>query len=469
MSQVRVRFAPSPTGYLHVGGARTALFNYLYARKTGGKFILRIEDTDIERSEKVFEEQLISALKWLGLDWDEGPDIGGEVGPYRQSERIHIYHEYAQKLIENGMAYEVYAYPEEIEQLREKLLAESKAPHYTREMLEVYNTPERKKEYEEKGLRPAIYFAMPRKDFIINDIVKGEVLFKAGSVGDFALLRSNGMPTYNYACVVDDGLMKITHVLRGDDHLSNTVKQVALYEAFGWSTPVFGHVSMILGPDGSKLSKRHGATSVEEFKSKGYIPEALVNFLALLGWSHPEGKEILTKEQLIESFSLERLVKNPAIFNPEKLRWMNAEHIRMKDIKELVKIAKPFLKREVDDAYLEKVLHVVKDRIEELSQLSELTDFFFDRPDQLPEKTPEAIETYKILLSELEKLQDWNKEFIYAAFKSATKSAKLKGKEFYMTLRLILTGKSEGPELIDILEILGKNEVIERINMYLMG
>lgn len=467
MSEVRVRFAPSPTGYLHVGGARTALFNYLYARKTGGKFILRIEDTDLERSEKVFEEQLISALKWLGLEWDEGPDIGGQYGPYRQSERVHLYHEYAQKLIEEGKAYEVYAYPEEIEQLREKLLSEGKAPHYTREMLESYNTPERKKEYEEKGLRPAVYFSMPRKDYVINDVVKGEVVFKAGSVGDFALLRSNGMPTYNYACVIDDGLMKITHVLRGDDHLSNTVKQVALYEAFGWPTPVFGHVSMILGPDGSKLSKRHGATSVEEFKSRGYLPEALVNFLALLGWSHPEGKEILTKQELIESFSLERLVKNPAIFNPEKLKWMNSEHIRMKSMDELVKIAKPFLQKDVDDEYFAKILHAVKDRIEELSQLPELTDIFFEKPHQLPEKTPEAIETYTNLLSELKKIEKWDKDSIYAAFKTAMKSAKLKGKDFYMTLRLVLTGKTEGPELIDILEILGKDEVIERISLYL--
>ncbi|MCX7654658.1 MAG: glutamate--tRNA ligase [Fervidobacterium sp.] len=466
MSEVRVRFAPSPTGYLHVGGARTALFNYLYARKMNGKFILRIEDTDIERSEKIFEEQLMSALRWLGLDWDEGPDVGGEYGPYRQSERAHLYQEYAQKLIDQGIAYEVYAYPEEIEQLRERLLAEGKAPHYTREMLEPYNTAERKREYEAKGLRPAVYFSMPRKDYVLHDIVKGEVVFKAGSVGDFALLRSNGMPTYNYACVIDDGLMKITHVLRGDDHLSNTVKQVALYEAFGWSTPVFGHVSMILGPDGSKLSKRHGATSVEEFKARGYLPEALVNFLALLGWSHPEGREILTKFELIESFSLERLVKNPAIFNPDKLRWMNAEHIRMKDLKELTVIAKDFLKRSVSDEYFEKILHAVRDRLEELSQLPELTEFFFERPSIVVEKSVEAVETYRMLVQELEKLDQWTKEEIYLAFKNAMKGARLKGKEFYMTLRLILTGKTEGPELIDIIEILGKSEVIARIKNF---
>jgi len=463
---VRVRFAPSPTGYLHVGGARTALFNYLFARKMGGKFILRIEDTDLERSERIFEEQLIAALRWLGLDWDEGPDVGGPYGPYRQSERVEIYQEYARKLVDEGKAYEVYAYPEEIEALRERLLAEGKAPHYTREMLEVYTTEERKREYKEKGLRPAIYFSMPRKDYVVHDVVKGEVYFKAGSVGDFALMRSNGMPTYNYACVIDDGLMKITHVLRGDDHLSNTVKQIALYEALGWPVPVFGHVSMILGPDGSKLSKRHGATSVEEFRNRGYLPEALVNFLALLGWSHPEGKEILTKEELIQSFSLERLVKNPAIFNPEKLRWMNAEHIRMKTVDELIGIARQFIGRNVDEERLRKVVLSIRDRIEEFSELPELTRFFFERPENLPERTTEAVETYTTLLGELEKLETWTKETIYAAFKNAMKSAKLKSKEFYMSLRLILTGRTEGPELIDILEVLGKEETVARIRRF---
>jgi len=260
--------------------------------------------------------------------------------------------------------------------------------------------------------------------------------------------------------------MKITHVLRGDDHLSNTVKQVALYEAFGWPTPIFGHVSMILGPDGSKLSKRHGATSVEEFKSRGYLPEALVNFLALLGWSHPEGKEILSKDELISSFTLDRLVKNAAIFNPEKLKWMNAEHIKMKDIDELVRISRQFINVDINDEKLRKILIALKDRIEELSQLPEMADFFFHKPTNLPEKAPEAIETYDNLCLELDKIEEWNQENIYAAFKNVMKSAKLKGKNFYMTLRQILTGRIEGPELIDIIEILGKDEVVARIKAF---
>lgn len=470
---VRVRFAPSPTGYLHVGGARTALFNYLFARKTGGKFILRIEDTDLERSERIFEERLIEALRWLGLDWDEGPDVGGPRGPYRQSERVEIYQNYAKKLVSEGKAYEVFAFPEEIENLREQLLREGVPPHYDRNMLEVYNTPQRRAEYAARGLQPAIYFSMPRKDYLVSDVVKGEVHFKAGSVGDFAILRSNGMPTYNYACVIDDGLMGITHVLRGDDHLSNTVKQLALYEALGWPTPIFGHVSMILGPDGSKLSKRHGATSVEEFRDRGYLPEALLNFLALLGWSHPDGKEILSKDELISSFSLERLVKNPAIFNPEKLKWMNGEYIRMKDLCQLTELAKPFLRPLIGETYdetkLQKVLQTVRERVGELSELPSLTEFYFRRPVCNVPRTAEAVESYAVLVSELEKVDNWTRETLQGAFKVTLKVSKLKGRDFYMTLRQILTGRTEGPELVDVLDVLGKDETLARLRDFLQA
>lgn len=325
---VRVRFAPSPTGFLHVGGARTALFNYLFARRFNGIFVLRIEDTDIARSERIFEKNLMDSLRWLKIQWDEGPDVGGPYGPYRQSERLHIYREYAEKLVRENKAYRVYAYPEEIEQLREELLSKNLPPHYTREMFDRFATKERIREYEEKGIQPAIYFSMPRKTIVHNDLIKGQVVFTEGSVGDFALLRSNGMPTYNFACVVDDMLMKITHVIRGDDHLPNTVKQLAIYEAFGVEPPQIGHVSMILGPDGKKLSKRHGATSVEEFRARGYLPEAVVNYLALLGWSPPDAQEIMSMEEMIEKFSIERVSKNPAIFDPGKLKWMNGHYIR---------------------------------------------------------------------------------------------------------------------------------------------
>lgn len=462
---VRVRFAPSPTGFLHVGGARTALFNYLFARKENGKFILRIEDTDIERSREDYEKKLIDALRWLGIDWDEGPDVGGDHGPYRQSERINIYHEVAEYLVKKEKAYYVYAYPEEIEKIREQLLKEKKAPHYTEEMFEEFNTPERRKEYESKGLKPAVFFKMPRKDFILNDIVKGEVIFKEGSIGDFVLLRSNGLPTYNFACVVDDSLMEITHVIRGDDHLSNTLRQLAIYEALQKKPPKFAHVSMILGPDGKKLSKRFGATSVEEFRDKGYLPQALANYLVLLGWSHPEGKEILSKEEMIEAFSLDRLSKNPAIFDPAKLRWMNAYYIRSLETEELVKISKPFLEKigyQADKKYIAEILDMVKDRLEVLEELPCLVEYFFKDPEPTPIHGDLMKRTFEKLLEELEKI-DWEKNNIVEAFKKTVKDMKIKAKDFYMTLRIILTGREEGPELVRLVPALGKEKVIKRL------
>ncbi|MBC7122929.1 MAG: glutamate--tRNA ligase, partial [Pseudothermotoga sp.] len=363
---VRVRFAPSPTGFLHVGGARTALFNHLFARHFNGTFVLRIEDTDIARSERIFEEKLMDSLRWLKIQWDEGPDIGGPFGPYRQSERLHIYREYAEKLVKENKAYRVYAYPEEIEQLRKELLSKNLPPHYTREMFDRFATRERIREYEEKGLEPAIYFSMPRKTIVHNDLIKGQVVFTEGSVGDFALLRSNGMPTYNFACVVDDMLMKITHVIRGDDHLPNTVKQLAIYEAFGVEPPQIGHVSMILGPDGKKLSKRHGATSVEEFRARGYLPEAVVNYLALLGWSPPDAQEIMSMEEMIEKFSIDRVSKNPAIFDPGKLRWMNGYYIRKADARRIVELLIPYIELRgwscTSKEWLENVFLCVRDR-----------------------------------------------------------------------------------------------------------
>ncbi|ABR29943.1 glutamyl-tRNA synthetase [Thermosipho melanesiensis] len=471
---VRLRFAPSPTGYLHVGGARTALFNFLYARKMKGSFILRIEDTDLERSQKEYEEGLINALKWLGLEWDEGPDVGGDFGPYRQSERLEIYWKYARKLIEEGKAYEVYAYPEEIEKLREKLLAQGKAPHYTREMLQQFTTPERIKEYEKKGLKPAIYFEMPRKEYVLNDIVKGRVIFKKGTVGDFAIIRSNGVPIYNFACVIDDHLMNITHVLRGDDHLSNTVKQIALYEAFNWETPEFGHVSMILGPDAKKLSKRHGATSVEEFRDRGYLPQAVVNFLALLGWSHPEGKEIMNLNELIDAFSLDRLGKNPAIFDPKKLRWMNAEHFRNLSEDKMLDVSRKYLLKFVTEDEIDsrkdwfiRLLKSIKDRIEELSEIPNLVEFFFLEPDVTVDLSDEVKEVYLRLIEEFEEVEEWNEKNILNSFKAAMKGSKVKGKEFYMKLRIVLTGREEGPELIDVVYLLGKENIIKRLKKHL--
>ncbi len=457
---MRVRFAPSPTGYLHVGGARTALYNYLFARKEGGRFVLRIEDTDVQRSRREYEERLIDSLKWLGLDWDEGP--------YRQSERLDLYREVSRRLIEEGKAYEVYAYPEEIEKIKEELLRSGKPPHYTQEMLKVYNTPERRKEYRERGLKPAIFFKMPRRDFSFVDAVKGEITFKSGSIGDFVLMRSNGLPTYNFACVVDDSDMGITHVIRGDDHLSNTLRQLAIYEALGKEPPVFAHVSMILGPDGSKLSKRHGSTSVEEFRDRGYLPQALVNYLALLGWSHPEGKEIMDLEEMVSAFSLDRLSKNPAIFDPEKLRWMNSVYIRNTPLEELLKLARPFLERagyRADDEKLGAILEGIRDRLKELSELPKLTWYFFETPKVSVSFTDGEKRFLERVIKRLEKVE-WKRDSIVKAF-SGMRDFGIDPKEFFHKLRLALSGEEEGMELDKIVEILGLGELKARLERFI--
>ena len=453
---VRVRFAPSPTGYLHVGGARTALFNWLFARKENGKFVLRIEDTDVKRSRREYEESLKDALKWLGLDWDEF---------YRQSDRLELYQRVAEKLVNEGKAYYVYAYPEEIEKIRERLLSSGKPPHYSGEMFEEFDTPERRKEYEEKGLRPAVFFRMPKKEYSFDDAVRGRITFKEGTIGDFAILRSNGLPTYNFAVVVDDWDMGITHVIRGDDHIPNTLRQLAIYEALGAEPPVFAHVSTILGPDGKKLSKRHGATSVEEIRDRGILPQALLNYLALLGWSHPKGKEILRVEEIIENFSLDRLNPNPAIFDFNKLLWMNSVYIRSIPLEELAEVSKPFLERSgLDPSHpkLPEILEAVRGRLRELSELPSLVDYFFRRPEIRVEFTEEERRVLEEFLKEMERLE-WNRQSIVKAFRSAMKERRLKAREFFHRIRLALSGREEGVELEVMMEILGGEEVRRRL------
>ncbi len=454
---VRVRFAPSPTGYLHVGGARTALFNWLFARKEKGKFILRIEDTDLERSKREYEERLKKAIKWLGLDWDEF---------YRQSERLDLYRGVAESLVKSGKAYYVYAYPEEIEKIRKQLLSEGKPPHYNEEVFKEYDTPSRRKEYERKGLFPAIFFKMPSKDYSFEDIVRGKVVFKKGTIGDFAIMRSNSMPTYNFAVVVDDADMRITHVVRGDDHLSNTLRQLALYEALGKEPPRFAHVSMILGPDGKKLSKRHGATSVEEMQARGILSEALVNYLALLGWSHPDGKEIMDIDEMIENFSLDRLGKNPAIFDFEKLRWMNSVYIKKIPVDRLAELSKPFLKRagfNPNHPKLIDILEAVKDRLKELSELPELVDYFFRDPEVKVNFEENEKKALREILKNLENTDDWNRKSIVRAFSSPMKEYRVRGKDFFHKLRKALSGKEEGVELDVMIYILGFEEVKKRL------
>lgn len=477
MGRVRVRFAPSPTGYLHVGGARTALMNYLFARHHGGAFILRIEDTDMERSSKGLEEQLLDTLLWLGLEWDEGPRIGGAYGPYRQSERVNLYKKYAEELVKAGKAYKVYATPEEIDQVRERLVASGKPPHFSAEDFREFTTPEREKEYSERGENPVIFFKMPRKSYRLADLIKGEIAFKEGSIGDFVILRSNGLPIYNFACVVDDHDMEITHVIRGDDHLSNTLRQLAIYEAFEWRPPKFAHVSMILAPDGSKLSKRHGAVSVEEFAKQGILPEAMINFLALLGWSHPKGKEVMSLREMIETFDLDRVHSSSAVFDVRKLYWMNGVYIRNCDIDRIAQLATPYVissglmteeQINTNMRWFKKAVDAVRSSVELLSELPEKLKIFVEEP-EISEEIVDSVkekglrQVFQELRDAFESIENWTPEAIAEAVKKVLKDFKVNRKDFYKSLRKLLTGMEEGPELLNVIYLLGRGKVLSRL------
>lgn len=468
---MRLRFAPSPTGYVHVGNARTALFNYLHAKKHGGKLILRIEDTDIERSKKEYEEILINDFKWLGIEWDEGPDTGGGFGPYRQSERLDLYREIAHKLLDEGKAYYCFCTPEELEQERKEALSKGLPPKYSGKCRNI--PPEVAKKRVESGEKAVIRFKMPQdKDFSYNDVIRGKISFDLSLFGDFVILRSNGLPAYNFAVVVDDHYMKVDLVIRGEDHISNTPKQIKIYEALGWTPPEFGHLSMVLGPDGSPLSKRHGATSLNQFKSMGYLPEALLNYLAMLGWAPPEDNEILSKEELIKFFDVRKVSKSGAIFDYSKLNWVNRKHIAALNSIEIIKRAEEFLVKEgyinslkeLDEMslkWLSDAIDGIKTNIVTLVDVPEELKIFFEYS-----HSKEAFEELKEEGGE--EVLNFVKEFfkgkghidikdIYSLIGEAKKKG-LKGKALFHPMRIIFTGKSSGIELDKFLEIMTKTE-----------
>src|ERR1700736_369826 len=393
-SQVRVRFAPSPTGHLHIGNARTALFNWLFARQKGGTMVLRIEDTDVERSEARFEDQLIADLQWLGLDWDEGPDLGGPHAPSRQSQRLALYREHAERLVDQGKAYLCFCAEEDLQKERERAQAEHRQPIYSGKCRAV--DPAQARRRRAAGESCAIRLRIPEHPIRFHDIVHGAVEFSNEVVSDPIILRSNGMPVYNYVVVIDDALMKITHVIRGDDHLSNTPKQVALYEALGWPVPEFAHLSTILGSDRERLSKRHGATSIANFRDMGVLPEALVNYLALLGWAPSGGtREIFALQELVKEFSLERITPSAAVFDMEKLYWLNRQYVKTWPPDQLSAIgvwffAKAGVIEYSDAAWLTShripIVQVSNDLRSWLSQIVGLLAPYVDRLDQLPEE-----------------------------------------------------------------------------------
>ncbi|MCM8785595.1 MAG: glutamate--tRNA ligase [Candidatus Omnitrophica bacterium] len=472
---VRVRFAPSPTGFLHIGNARTALFNYLFARKNKGKFILRIEDTDKERSKKEYEEAIIEDLKWIGIEWDEGPDIGGEYGPYRQSERIDIYKEFAEKLLKEGIVYKCYCTKEELEKTREDAQKKGLPPGYDGKCRNL--TKEKISQYEKEGRSFVLRLKVPEEKIEINDLIRGKVIFEGENLTDFVIMKSDGVPTFNFAVVIDDYLMKITHVIRGEDHLSNTPKHILIFKAIGAKLPFFAHMSMTLGPDRTRLSKRHGATSVRAYREEGYLPEAFFNYISLLGWGTTESKEIFTKEELIEEFSLERCHKASAIFDKEKLLWMNSYYIRKTELDKIYQLSIPFLKKEnliedmVDkekEEYIKRAISLEQEKIKTLKEVPFLIEFFLKEPEYEKENYEKLINygTKKILgeiVSILENIDNFKKEDIEKKIRDYCREKGLKTSDVFHPLRFAVSGRTKGPDLFGMIELLGKEKTVERI------
>ncbi len=472
----RVRFAPSPTGYLHLGNARTALFNYLFAKHEEATFILRIEDTDLERSKKEYEEMLIEDLKWMGLDWDEGPDKGGPHGPYRQSERLEIYYKYVDKLLKSGDAYYCYCSEEELEKEREKAIAEGRPYRYSGKCRNL--TPEDRSDYETKGIKPVIRFKVPDKTVIFEDLIRGHVEIDTKEFGDFVIVRQDGMPVYNFVVVIDDALMGITHVIRGEDHLSNTPKQIVIYEALGFNIPQFAHLPIILGEDRTKLSKRHGAVSVRALKDDGFLSEAVFNYLSLLGWHPKDEREILPKEEIIKQFKIEDVNKSPAIFDRTKLRWMNGVYIReILDLEELTRRSVEFFEGfgyKADFEYYKKVMEAIRDSIETLMDIKERSKVFFI--DEFPftdeivaevKADPNFYKVVEIFYEKIKVLDKITKEDFKSITKEIQKEHGFKGKALFHPIRIALTGESSGVGLDILVEVVGIDRVKFRLKRFL--
>jgi nondiscriminating glutamyl-tRNA synthetase len=484
-SSVRVRIAPSPTGFLHIGTARTALFNWLFAKHSGGKFILRIEDTDLERSDLKYEKDIIESLKWLGLEWDEGPvafskenaelpitnhqlpkKYIGNYGPYRQSEKLAIYEKYLTKLLKNGNAYYCECTKEELEQERQAQLKRGEAPKYSGKC-------RNKNVLAEKA--QLIRFKIPAETVVFNDLIRGKISFDTALFGDLAIAKNLRAPLYNFAVVVDDWDMKISHVIRGEDHIANTPKQILIQRALGFKTPQYAHLPLILDSDRSKLSKRNAATSVQEYRKDGYLPEALINFIALLGWHSQDDREILNREELIKEFNLARVQKSGAVFNIEKLDWLNAQYIKKADIKELRAALKYIFGEEIlNFPFTDKLIELSRKRLLKLSEFKDINDFFFQLPDYpaelliwksaSKEKTQENLRTVQEMIRGLLK-HEFNLKNI-EAFIMPFANTEGRG-EVLWPLRIALSGKEKSPGPFEIIDVLGKEETLKRINIAL--
>ncbi|WHY86435.1 glutamate--tRNA ligase [Neobacillus novalis] len=478
-NKVRVRYAPSPTGHLHIGNARTALFNYLFARNQGGKFIIRIEDTDKKRNIAGGEESQLKYLKWLGIDWDESVDVGGEFGPYRQSERNDIYETYYKQLLETGHAYKCYCTEAEIEAEREAQTERGENPHYSGKCRHL--TPEDRQRLESEGREPSIRIAVPEGvTYTFDDMVKGPVSFESEGMGDWVIIKKDGTPTYNFAVAIDDHLMEISHVLRGDDHISNTPKQLMVYEALEWEPPIFGHMTLIVNESRKKLSKRDESIIqfIEQYEDMGYLPEALFNFITLLGWSPGGEEEIHSKNEFIELFDANRLSKSPALFDKQKLTWMNNQYMKKIEVDRVLELALPHLIKagrlhanltDEEHQWARGLAALLQEKMSFGAEIVELSDMFFKDEAEYEENAKEILsgeqvpEVLKAFTHELDQLASFQADGIKAAMKAVQKSTGQKGKNLFMPIRAAVTGQTHGPDLPQAIELLGKNKVQMRI------
>lgn len=477
--EVRVRFAPSPTGHLHIGGARSALFNYLFARNQGGKFIIRIEDTDQQRNVESAEEKLIESMRWLGVEWDESVDVGGPHAPYRSMDRLDLYGPYVDQLIKEEKAYYCYCTPEQLEKDRDEMKAKGETPKYVGRCRHL--TAEQKQQFEAEGRKPSIRFrVLDHREYVVNDHIRGNVSFDSNGIGDFVIVRPDGIPTYNFAVTIDDYLMGITHVIRGEEHLSNTPRQLMIYEALGFELPDFAHVALIMNKNGKKMSKRDETVVqfVEQYRDLGYLPEALMNFLVLLGWS-PEGEEeIFSKEQLIEKFSLTRVSKSPSIFDPDKLNWMNNYYIKQQPVERVVPLCLPHLQQagyvpaELTDEqqdWIRKLVALYQEQLSYGAEIVELASLFFKNEIEYGEEAKQVLAeeqvptVLKTFYQEIEALSSFTADDIKQALKAVQKGTGQKGKALFMPVRVAITGQTHGRDLNETLSLLGKQTVLNRL------
>jgi len=471
---IRVRMAPSPTGRLHIGTARTTLYNWLFARRAGGTFVLRIEDSDQQRSSQEFAQDILDGLRWLGLDWHEGPEVGGPFGPYFQSHKLNRYREVAQDLLNRGLAYPCYCTAQELETRRKEMQAQGLPPRYDRRCLSL--TGQQRSQLDAESRPHALRFRVPGDGAVAwTDLIRGDVSFENALLDDFVLLKADGFPTYLLAVVVDDHDMRISHILRGEDLISATPRQLHIYRAMDWETPEFAHIPLILAPDRSKMSKRHGATSITEYREMGYLPEALVNFIALLGWSPGQDREVMTRDDMAKQFSIEGIGKSGAVFDIEKLNWMNGVYLRQLPPEKYVALARPFLESagvdlsEFDAAYISSALLLEQERAKTLAEIPQLTDFFFREPESHDEKGERkwfrregSADLLAAVRVALEVLPTFQVPAIESAIRGVGERLGSVGPAIHTT-RLAVTGRTAGPGLFDLISVLGKDRALARL------